>query len=89
MFCPAYTPPGKTNLHLIPPCAAELYEVFQQDEAASAGAAFLFCMQIALGKKTGLPDHFRSLRRRRFSSASERPLALALGLPRRIRMDCR
>ena len=28
VFCPTYTPPGKTNLHFIPPCAAELYEVF-------------------------------------------------------------
>ena len=28
MLCLAYTPPGITNLHFIPPCAAELYEVF-------------------------------------------------------------
>ena len=36
MFCPRYTPPDKTNLHYIPPCAAELYEVF--DRMKSAGA---------------------------------------------------
>ncbi len=35
MFCLTYTPPGKTNLHFIPPCAAELYEVFDRLKAAS------------------------------------------------------
>ena len=30
MFCPRYTPPDKTNLHYIPPCAAELCEAFDE-----------------------------------------------------------
>ena len=44
VFCPTYTPPGKTDSHFIPPCAAELYEVFRQADTGSqmTAGAFLY-----------------------------------------------